>query len=82
VAFPSGQLVSRVGDGDVPGPSEDDYKGHVPPLAAESEKRNFLRYTLRNHSEKARDSVILLPLFNGMKEEEVDEVAKKVRTHV
>jgi hypothetical protein len=43
VMLPSGQLVSRVGDGDVPGPSEDDYKGHVPPLAAESEKRNFLR---------------------------------------
>jgi perosamine synthetase len=38
--------------------------------------------TLRNHSEKARDSVILLPLFNGMKDEEVDEVAKKERTHV
>jgi hypothetical protein len=43
VMLPSGQLVSRVGDGDAPGPSEDDDKGHVPPLAAESEKRNFLR---------------------------------------
>ena len=30
------------------------------------------------HSEQARDSVILLPLFNGMKEEEVDEVVKGV----
>jgi len=39
---PVGQLVSRVGDGDVPGPEEDDCKGHVPLLAAESEKRNFL----------------------------------------
>jgi perosamine synthetase len=36
---------------------------------------------LRNQSEKAKDSVILLPLFNDMKEEEVDEVAKKVRTN-
>lgn len=31
------------------------------------------------HSEKARDSVILLPLFNGMKEAEVDEVVKGVK---
>jgi signal transduction histidine kinase len=35
-------LDSRVGDGDVPGPEEEDCKGHVPLLAAESEKRNFL----------------------------------------
>jgi dTDP-4-amino-4,6-dideoxygalactose transaminase len=31
-----------------------------------------------NCSEKARDSVILLPLFNGMKESEVEEVVKGV----
>jgi hypothetical protein len=31
-------LVSRFGDGDVPGPEESDCKGHVPLLAAESEK--------------------------------------------
>jgi hypothetical protein len=37
-AVTSGQLVSRVGDGDVPEPEEDDYKGNVPLLAAESEK--------------------------------------------
>jgi len=42
VTLPSGQLVSQVGDGDVPGPVENDCKGHVPLLAAESEKRNFL----------------------------------------
>ena len=30
------------------------------------------------HSEKARDSAILLPLFNGMTESEVEEVAKGV----
>jgi len=33
------------------------------------------------NSQKARDSVILLPLFNGMKVEEIDEVAKRVKTH-
>jgi hypothetical protein len=44
--------------------------------------RKYSSVTLRNRSEKARDSVNLLPLFNGMKEEEVDEVAKKGRTHV
>lgn len=33
------------------------------------------------NSQKARDSVILLPLFNGMKVEEVDEVANKVKAH-
>ena len=38
VTLPSGRLVSRIGDGDVPGPEEDDCKGHVPLLAAESEK--------------------------------------------
>jgi transposase-like protein len=42
VTLPSGQLVSRVGDGDVPGTEEDDCKGHVPLLAVESEKRKFL----------------------------------------
>jgi len=49
VTLPGGRLVSRVGDGDVPGPAEDDGKGHVPLLAAESEKRNFLsgRHTLK-----------------------------------
>ncbi len=31
-----------------------------------------------NHSEKARDSVILLPMFNGMKESEVEEVVRGV----
>jgi len=31
------------------------------------------------HSEQARDSMILLPLFNGMKVEEVEEVVKGVR---
>ncbi len=30
------------------------------------------------HSEQARDSVILMPLFNGMREEEVEEVVKGV----
>lgn len=34
------------------------------------------------HSEHARDSAILLPLFNGMKESEVDEVVKGVMSHV
>ena len=38
VTLPSGRLVSRVGDGDVPGPAEDDWKGHVLLLAPESEK--------------------------------------------
>ena len=38
VTLPSGRLVSRVGDGDVPGLEEDDCKGHVPLLAAEREK--------------------------------------------
>jgi hypothetical protein len=38
VTLPSGQLVSRVGDGGVPGPEEDDCKGHVPLLTEESEK--------------------------------------------
>jgi len=33
------------------------------------------------HSEQARDSVILLPLFTGMKEAEAEEVVKKI-THV
>jgi hypothetical protein len=40
--LPSDQLVSRVGDGEVAGPEEDDGKGYVPLLAAESGKRNFL----------------------------------------
>ena len=34
------------------------------------------------HSENARDSVILLPVFNGMKERDVEEVVKGVMTHV
>ena len=34
----SGQLISRIGDGDVPGPEEDDCKGNVPLLAAVSKK--------------------------------------------
>ncbi|MDD2542393.1 MAG: DegT/DnrJ/EryC1/StrS family aminotransferase [Desulfuromonadaceae bacterium] len=34
------------------------------------------------HSENARDSVILLPVFNGMKESDVGEVAKGVMAHV
>ena len=38
MTLPSGRLVSRIGDGDVPGPAEDDCKGHVPLLAAEREK--------------------------------------------
>ncbi len=33
------------------------------------------------NSEQARDSVILLPLFNGMVEGEVDQVVKGVRNH-
>lgn len=33
------------------------------------------------NSERARDSVILLPLYNGMKEEEAEEVVKRI-THV
>lgn len=36
---------------------------------------------LRN-SENSRDSVILLPIFNGMKESDVEEVVKGVMTHV
>lgn len=36
----------------------------------------------RRHSEKARDTVILLPVFNGMKESEVEEVVKGVMSHV
>jgi perosamine synthetase len=32
----------------------------------------------QEHSEKARDSVILLPLFNGMKKAEVEEVVKGI----
>jgi len=42
VPLSSGQLVSRVGDGDVPGTEEDDRKGRVPLLASESGKRYFL----------------------------------------
>jgi perosamine synthetase len=34
------------------------------------------------HSENARDSVILLPVFNGMKEGDVEEVVKGVMSHV
>lgn len=34
-----------------------------------------------SHSEEARDSVILLPLFNGMAESEVREVVKGVMNH-
>jgi dTDP-4-amino-4,6-dideoxygalactose transaminase len=30
------------------------------------------------HSEKARDSVILLPLYTGMKEEETEVVIKRI----
>lgn len=37
---------------------------------------------LLQQSEIARDYVILLPLFNGMKEEEVEEVVKGVMSHV
>lgn len=33
------------------------------------------------HSEQARDSVVLLPLYTGMKEEEAEEVVKRI-THV
>ena len=42
MTLPSGRLVSRVGDGNVPEPKEDDGIGHRPFLAVESEKRNFL----------------------------------------
>lgn len=34
------------------------------------------------HSENARDTVMLLPVFNGMKESDVEEVVKGVMTHV
>ncbi len=34
------------------------------------------------HSESVRDSVILLPLFNGMKEKDVEEVVEGVMTYV
>lgn len=34
------------------------------------------------HSENTRDSVILLPVFNGMKEGDVEEVVKGVMAHV
>ncbi len=33
------------------------------------------------HSERARDTVILLPIFNGMNETDVDEVVKGVQSH-
>lgn len=38
VTLPGSQLVSQVGNGDVPGLEEDGRKGHVPLPAAESEK--------------------------------------------
>jgi hypothetical protein len=36
--LPSGQLVSRVGNGDVPGLEEEDCKGHVTPWQRRAKK--------------------------------------------
>lgn len=43
---------------------------------------SYLSNTSLRNSENARDSVIILPLFNGMHERDVDEVVKGVMAHV
>ena len=47
-AVTSGQLVSRAGNGDVPGPAADDCKGNVPLLAAETKKE--ISYPVPRHA--------------------------------
>ncbi|MDA8430938.1 MAG: DegT/DnrJ/EryC1/StrS family aminotransferase [Geobacteraceae bacterium] len=42
----------------------------------------YLSHAQLQHSEHARDSVILLPVFNGMGEQDVDQVVKGVMSYV